>query len=861
MRALPTGTVTFVFTDIEGSTSMLQRLGSESFRPVIVDHNRLIRQSFERGVEIRSEGDAFFFVFASSVDAVQAALTAQQALGAHPWPDGGAVRVRMGLHTGEGSLGGDDYVGLDVHRAARIAAAGHGGQVLVSRSTRDLADSVATDGVSFRDLGAHRFKDILEPERLYQLVAPGLVAEHPPVRSLDARPHNLPAQPSEFIGREGDVTAVTDLLDRARLLTLTGPGGTGKTRLAVHVAARVLHRYEGGVVFVPLEGVRSPDLVVPAIAERLGVQPDGDDLHPLIAERLTDAPTLVLLDNFEHVIGAAAEIGRLLGEVRDLTLLVTSQSLLRVRGEQTYAVPPLIGADGVRLFEASARAVDPGFAVTESNREAVLAIVAALDSIPLAIELAAARVRLFGLDELVARVARQLDLGGSGYRDMPERHRTLRAAIEWSYGLLEEREQEVIRHLAGFDGGFVLDGAEQAVREEVRDDAVEVVASLLDKSLLQRRVAKGEVRFTMLDSIRQFARQQLDLTGEAPAAARRRAMYFADVAGRAGPLLEGSAQAVWLERLTEEHHNLRSAVEHSLETVSPDLGLRIVGGVWRFFHRRGHLVEAVSWLRRLLDLPGSSLEARAIGLNGLAGLLYWQGNYQAALALYEELLELCDDLGDPARRADTLYGLSTTASFLGDLEAGARYAALAIAAYEEIGSPDGVRRVALARSLAIWMSGDLDAAALAWAEAEAGYAAMGDRAEQLQAQVAQATIAHQQGRTAEAIERLGRTLEGMVELGDVAGTIMVLDFIGAVLTVLDPAEGIVVAGAATALRDEQGGGLSPEGVRLPTARMAAGERLALDDLERLWAQGREHDLDGAVTRARAAVAAIATQVG
>ncbi len=850
MGALPTGILTFVFTDVEGSTSMIQRLGDDAFANVLAEHNRLIRAAFSGGIEVGTEGDAFFYVFESAEDAITGAVKAQQALAAHPWPEGGAVRVRMGLHTGIGRLGGDNYVGLDLHRASRIAAAGHGGQILISLPTRSEGAGVVGHGVIVRDLGTHFFKDIEEPERVFEVVAPGLAVDHPPIRSLDARPNNLPSQPLDFVGRARQSFEVAELLERSRMVTLTGPGGTGKTRLAVHVASQILGQFDGGVTYVALDSIRTPDLVLPAIGSALRIELDSSTSQlDAIIGALSSRASLLLLDSFEHVLPAAGQIGELLTSTKDLRILVTSQTVLRLRGERAYRVPPLELEEGALLFESRASAADPSFTLNEENRDMVTTLVGRLEALPLAIELAAARVNMFGVTGLLARISQHLDLEGAGFVDSPERHRTLRSAIEWSYDLLSESERALLRHLAIFDGGFVLDAAEYVAPSELAPGVIEGVASLLDKSLLQQRILRGEARFSMLDSIRQFAAEELG-PSERERAEERHSEYYAELGERALPLLEGAKQNLWLDRLSAEHDNIRAVVRHCVQTGRPNAGLRCLGNAWRFFHRRGLMVEAISGLGQLLEMPGASDRARAAGLNGVAALRYWQGDYEAAFTTYLEVLDLYRSLGDRYQEAETLYGLSATAYFLGQSDQGEHYADLAEQAYIDAGVPEGVKRLSGARSFAIWMSGDLAAAAQSWAETEAMYAAAGDRGEQLQSQLAQAIVAHQQGLTGQALESLKEILEGMIESEDIAGTVMTLDFMGAVAAGSEPERGVRLAGAAASLREELGGGLTPEAVRLAPAREAAAAALSPEDIDVLWAEGAKMDLDQAVAQAR-----------
>ena len=476
MRNLPSGTVTFLFTDIEGSTKLLHDLGAEEYSRVLAEHRRVLREAFgaNQGVEVDTQGDAFFVAFPTAPGALGAAAEATEGLASGP------IRVRMGIHTGTPHLGEDDYVGMDVHRAARIAACGHGGQVLVSASTAAL---VGTDGL--RDLGEHRLKDLSAPERIYQLGD----GDFPPLKSLHRT--NLPIPSTPFLGRERELHDVDELVSRAdvRLLTLTGPGGSGKTRLALQAAAEASERYPGGVFWVPLAPLRDPELVLETAGQAVGAR-DG------LAEHIGDTAMLLLFDNFEHVTEAAADVAGLLGSCAWLDLLVTSREPLHVTGEQEYPVPSLSREEGVDFFLARARAVKPDFA----GDDAVAEICRRLDDLPLALELAAARVKALSPAQILERLEQRLPLLTGGARDAPERQRTLRATIEWSYELLADEEKSLFARLAVFRGGCSLEAA-----EEVVDANLDVLQSLVDKSLLRH----SQERFWMLETIREYAAEQL----------------------------------------------------------------------------------------------------------------------------------------------------------------------------------------------------------------------------------------------------------------------------------------------------------------------------------------------------------------
>src|SRR5215471_16117420 len=502
MRALPTGTVTLLFTDIEGSTRLLQQLG-ERYASTLETCRSLLRGVFLEfdGHEVDTQGDAFFIAFARASDAVAAAVEAQRALTNHSWPDGVMVRVRMGLHTGEPLRSAEGYVGLDVHYAARIMSAGHGGQVLLSHTTRDLVEQTLPSGVSLWDLGAHRLKDLQQPSHLFQLVVPGLPADFPPLKTLDSSPNNLPLQPTPFLGREKVVDAIGQLLlrDSSRLVTLTGPGGVGKTRLGLQVAAEQASHFPDGTWFVSLAPLSDPELVLPTISQTLGL-PEARNQLPLehLKSALHEKKVLLLLDNFEQVVSAATSVADLLAGCPRLKVLVTSRAGLHVRAEREYPVPALLLPDmtrlpdllalsqyeAVALFIERAQAVNPAFQVTNANAPAVAEICVRLDGLPLALELAAARIRLFPPQALLTRLGQRLPLLVSSARDVPARQQTLRQTIQWSYDLLTSHEQRLFRRLAVFVGGCAFQAVEAVAQEQT--SALDTMTSLLDKNLLRQ---------------------------------------------------------------------------------------------------------------------------------------------------------------------------------------------------------------------------------------------------------------------------------------------------------------------------------------------------------------------------------------
>src|SRR5438876_7978067 len=642
MRELPTGTVTLLFTDIEGSTRLLQQLGNR-YDSVLKECRQLLRAAFQQwnGHEVDSQGDAFFVAFARATDAIWAAVDMQRALATHVWPEGVTVRVRIGLHTGEPQLSTENYVGLDVHRAARIMSAGHGGQVLLSQTTRDLVEHDLPTDVSLRDMGAHHLKDLQHPSHLFQLLIAGLPADFPPLTTLDTHPHNLPVQPTPLIGREREVAAVQRLLLRedVRLLTLTGPGGSGKTRLGLQVAAELSDHFTDGIYFVNLAPISDAELVVPTIAQTLGVKESPmrlmvEQLQTFLQEKLL----LLVLDNFEQVVSAAPRLSDLLAFCSHLKLLVTSRAGLHLLAEHEFAVPPLSLPDlnhlpdletlsqyeAVALFIARAQALQSDFQVSNANAPAIAEICARLDGLPLAIELAAARIKLLPPPALLARLYQRLAVLTSGGRDAPARQQTLRKTIEWSYQLLDAGEQQLFRRLSVFVGGCTLQAIEAVCAAlDTQPPAVPVLdgaASLLDKSLLrQTEQEAAEPRFAMLETIREYGRETLAASGEAEVAHQAHAAYSLVLAEAAELAWNGPQQEGWFARRAGGHDALRASMNWLLERGEEEMALRLGTALWWFWYTQEHLHEGWNVLERALERSEGMavpLRARALGATG-----------------------------------------------------------------------------------------------------------------------------------------------------------------------------------------------------------------------------------------------------
>jgi predicted ATPase/class 3 adenylate cyclase/DNA-binding CsgD family transcriptional regulator len=690
---LPAGTITLLFTDIEGSTLLLQHVG-EQYSHVLAQCRQLLHAAFQpfHGHEVDTQGDAFFFAFARATDAVSAAVAAQRNLASHTWPEGAAVRVRMGLHTGEPRRTADGYVGLDVHLAARLMSVGHGGRVLLSQTTRHLVEHHLPAGVSLRDLGEHRLKDLPQKSHLFQLVIAGLPADFPPLGTLDTHLHNLPVQPTPLIGREREVAAVQQLLLRedVRLLTLTGPGGSGKTRLGVHVAAELNDHFTGGISFVNLAPISDAELVVPTIAQTLGVKESptrsmAEQLQAFLQEKLL----LLVLDNFEQVVSAAPRLSDLLARCQHLKLLVTSRTVLHLAAEHEFAVPPLSLPDlnhlpdlvtlsqyeAVALFIARAQALKPDFQVSNASAPAVAEICTRLDGLPLAIELAAARIKLLPPPALLARLGQRLAVLTSGVRDAPARHQTLRKTIDWSYQLLDTGEQRLFRRLSVFVGGCTLQAIEAICAAlDTQPPTLSVldgVASLIDKSLLRQTEQEAEEpRFVMLETIREYGREALAAAGEAEVTHQAHVAYYLALAEAAEQAWNGPQQAVWFGRLEQEHDNLRAAMNWLFERGEAERALRLGTALWWFWYAHEHWNEGWNVLERALDRSDGvavPLRARALWATGsLAGSL---GHVERGEVLCQESLALFREIGDTKGMGDATFHLAHVAFARWDLAA------------------------------------------------------------------------------------------------------------------------------------------------------------------------------------------------
>jgi len=660
VTSLPTGVVTFVFTDIEGSTRLLNELAS-GYKDLVERHSDIIKSAVEKagGLVVSTEGDSFFLVFTSPTDAIRAIGQFQNDLAAEPWSNDRKVAVRVGVHTGEGALGGENYWGVDVHRAARIAASGHGGQVLLSGVTAALAAPHVPPMFALRSLGIHRFKDLAEGEEVYQLLIEGLPAEFGPLTSLPRTNHNLPVQLTSFVHR-AELVQVGELLSSSRLVTLTGPGDTGKTRLAIQAGAEEIDRHRDGVWFVPLAAITDHELVTSAVASVLSLQLPERLPDERLGELLNRKQMLLILDNFEQVLKAAESVATWLHHAHDLKILVTSRSPLHISGEREFAVPALdLDSEAVALFVERAQAARPGFIIDEDNASTIARIVARLDGLPLAIELAAARLRIFSLEAMSERLGSRLGLLTGGARDLPERQRTLRKAIEWSFDLLEPESQNLFTQAGVFTGGLALEEAEFVLGSSYPHDLLEGLEALVDQSLLRPIVDASTPRFLMLETIRELAAEQLEPHPSSDKIRARHAEAYLSLAERAAPHLTQDDQRWWLDRISEDHENMRAALSFSIADEDAETAQRMCGALWRFWQMRGFLSEGRVRTDSALALAGGTPRSRLRALEAAGGLAYWQADGPAAHRYYEEQVSVARQLGDRRELAYALYNRSS----------------------------------------------------------------------------------------------------------------------------------------------------------------------------------------------------------
>ncbi len=802
LASLPAGIVTFLFTDIEGSTRLAREF-PQAWPGVHSRHHALLQAaiSAHHGHIFRIAGDEYDAAFQTARDAVEAALAAQLLLQNEDWGEVGAISVRMGLHTGPAQPHGSEYDGyLTLSHAKRLASAAYGGQVLLSQATETLLREAMPESVTLRNLGEHRLKDFEQGEPIYQLVDPDLRSEFPPLMTQKAPPTNLPVQLTSFVGRSRELSEVKQLLSQGRLLTLTGPSGSGKTRLALQVATELRGQFPDGVFFVPLAPVTDPALVASTIAQTLGLpETPGRSVVDTLKDDLRGQSALLLLDNFEQVLPAAPLVAELLAACPRLKSLVTSRAALRLSGEGEYPVPPLALPDltqlppaqtlaqypAIALFLQRAQAARPGFALTDDTARAVAEICVRLDGLPLAIELAAARLKLLPPRAMLARLERRLEFLTGGPRDLPARQQTLRGAIAWSYDLLDESEQAAFRWLAVFTGGCTLDAAE-AVVGDLPDGVplLDHLGSLIDKSLLQASDSpQGETRFGMLETLREFALEQLDSSGEGEALRRRHADFFLALTEQAAAHLETATQVEWVNRLEQEHDNLRLALQWSKTAAGAgDLCLRLASCLGLFWETRGYYSEGRERLASLLEtgLAQQHTAARARLLTRAAELAYRQSDYPATIAYAQESLAIYRQVGDKPGVAAALLKLANAATEVGDYARASGYLGEALKLWRVLGDQHGIARALISLGWAALRPGDYRLAKARLEQALALSRQLGDTRSMGFELSGLGEIAMRQGDTQQAARLVQESLGLRRQLGNTWGIAVSLGLLGAI---------------------------------------------------------------------------------
>ena len=908
---MASGTVTFVFTDLEGSTRLLGSL-RDAYSELLNDYHSLVDEVFSKhgGVEVDTAGDGLFHSFSSARRAVAAAIDAQRAMAAHQWPSGASVRARMGVHTGEPLSDVIRLVGMDVHRAARIAAAGHGGQILISQTTRELAVGELPADTALLDLGEHWLKDLAQPEHLYQVNVEGLPKAFPPLKSLVTLPNNLPRHLTSFVGRRRDVAEVQQLTTESALVTLTGPGGVGKTRLCLQVAAEVLDTFVDGAWLIELETLTDETLVAQQVAVAMGITEVSDaGAEEALLGHLRSREALLIFDNCEHLIDASARLANsLLRTCPGLRILATSREALGVAGERLYPVRSLsLPADtstmpaaeladyeAVGLFMERARAADPHFELTASNAAAVVEICRRLDGIPLALELAAARVRALSPQQIAGRLDDRFRLLTGGSRTVMPRHQTLRAAIDWSFDLLPESERAVLWRLAAFAGSFSLEAAEKVcAADDVADwEVIDHLTRLVEKSLVNRI----QDRYRLLETVRGLARERALEAGESQGAYQRHVDWYVSLVREAAPaFFRGPESALWLDRLEIEHENIRSALSWTLNAAGgAPTAMELGAGMWRFWEIRGYLAEGRQWLDRLLTLaPNEISPIRADVLTGAGILAAGQGDYAAAVRFHEQSLRIHEQIGQRTAIQFALNNLANATIHMGDLprakqlyervveiadksdpSIGFVYVNLGDVT-DNVGDYDGARAW-YERALELfggagdqWSTayalssygqatarrGDSAAARDRFEQALEIYRATGDRRGEARLLTMVADLAAAQGDATQARQLLYQALTLRCALGDPQGICGALERFSAQIADDDAARAARILAAAAAMRERTGARLSMRDQAAVDQELARLQLRLAEGFQRAWQQGRGASLDDALRDAQATVEA------
>jgi predicted ATPase/class 3 adenylate cyclase len=871
---LPTGTVTFLFTDIEGST-LLWDAQPEAMQVSLARHDALVREAIvsANGYVFKAVGDAFCAAFALAPDAVAAALMMQVALDAEPWPAETFIKVRMALHTAAVETRDGDYFGAALNRVARLLATGHGGQTLLSQTTHELCRDSLPEAASLRDLGAHQLKDLARPEQVYELQYPGLRNDFPPIRSLSTHPNNLPQQLTSFIGRAKEIAEIEALLVKNRLLTLTGSGGSGKTRLSLHVAAESLAQFPDGAWFVELAPLADPGVVSQTVATVVGVKEEaGKPIIQTLTEHLKSKRMLLLLDNCEHLLNACATLAdTLVRQCPEVRILASSREALGIAGEQTYRVPSLSLPDrkqaqttrslstyeSVQLFIDRALAARADFRVTNQNAPALASLCHHLDGIPLAIELAAARARSLSVEEIDGKLDQRFRLLIGGSRMALPRQQTLRACIDWSYALLPAPEQRLLQRLSVFAGGWTLAAAEQVGGERAAEwEVFDLLTSLSDKNLVVAEQIDGHSRYRLLETVQQYARERLAEDGSGEVVRERHRDYFLALAEEAKPKLNGVEQAAWLRRLEEEYDNFRAGLNWSIVEAGSEKGLRLCTALLRFWAMREHLSEGMEWFVRVLGKAGAEerTQERANALNAAGILARYRGDYLATRRLHEESLAIARQLGDRRGMAASLSNLGIVATEQNDQPAARALYEECLAIMRQLGDRRGIAAsLGNLGNVAVDL-GDYRTARALYEEGLAIMRELGDLWDIAISLNNLGSMAHDEGDYSAARAQIEESLAIRSELGDRRGIAHSLEGLAAVVATLgDSLCAARIWGAAERLRREIGSPPPPN--ELPRyCQCVAAARAALGDdatFDRAWQDGRALTVEQAIELALA----------
>ena len=865
--------LTFLFTDVEGSTRAWEAQ-PETMPEALSRHFAILGQAVADagGTVVSDTGDGIFAAFPGVKAAVGAAVSAQRALAAADWGATGPLRVRMGLHTGHADRGHQDFHGTEVNRSARIMAAAHGGQVIVSEATYVLVRDDPPTDVSFLDLGEHRLKDLARPERIHQVVHPDLVAEFPPLRSLGAFPNNLPAELSTFIGRADALGTVRETLTRARLVTLTGAGGAGKTRLALQVAADQIELHADGVWLVDLAGLADPRLVTQAVLSTLRVpELPGRPALAVLTDYLAERDVLVVLDNCEHLISAAAElVAAVLRAAPKATFIATSREPLNVPGEISWRVPslslPEVGgapdtddSEAVTLFVERARAADPSFSLTPEREPVVATITRSLDGLPLAIELAAARVRALSVDEIAARLHDRFTLLTGGARTALPRQRTLEAAVAWSYDLLDDEERLLFARLSVFAGSFDLAAAEAVCSADPirRDRILDLLTRLVDKSLVTVVRSGGGTRYRLLETLREYARNRLATADDADAVRDAHTHWAVAFARSAGAQLMGPEQARWLDQIAASRDDLRAALARTIEAGDPESGLQIMVGLTSLWQVAG-IREARGWLEQLLERE----DAISPGLLGLGLSLYGvalaiHGLRDRSAEVQERALGLLRTVGDVRGAAWATHYLGIERWGSSRPEEVKELTLEALAAFEQLDEPIGILRCLWWLILWELEFGDADEAVRLGARLQQMASRTPGPLGRAHAAEAAGLLARVQGDLDEAGERLREAVSLHVMIRNIICLSHCFEHVALwTLDRGDPSRAATLLGAVDAIREDLIGSAAVPGFERMWHDRATSDALAAlgeDAYATAWGKGRAMNIDQAITAGMDAV--------